>query len=141
MNPAEALIRSYWEGCWNTRDLDRLGTVFHEPYMHNRAELTIADHAEIIAETTASFPDLQVWIDDLEVVGNAVITRCRFVGTHGGPIFGIDGTGRSIAAPTLDVFFLRDGRVDRLWHLTDHLPILRGIGSEANVAGRPVIFD
>ena len=40
-----------------------------------------------------------------------------------------------------EALILRDARVDRLWLLTDHLPILRGIGAEATVSGKPLTFD
>jgi predicted ester cyclase len=135
------LVRLYWETCWNQRRVERLGEVFHEEYLHGRANRSPADHAEIVHETVASFPDLQVRIDDLEDMGDTVITRTRFIGTHQGEIFGLSGTGRPINAPSLDVFFFRDGRVARLWHLFDHLPIVRGIGAEVRVGDEVADFD
>lgn len=135
------LVRRYWERCWNERALDELGDIFHEPYQHNRSEGTIADHAAIIEDTVRSFPDVRVEIVDLAATGDVVITRARFIGTHGGDVFGIGPTGRAISAPTLDVYFFRDGKVATLWHLTDHLPILRDIGADARVAGQPVDLD
>jgi predicted ester cyclase len=132
------LVRHYWERCWNERALHELGQVFHEPYQHNRSVVTVAEHAAIIEDTVRSFPDVRVEIVDIAETGDTVITRARFVGTHGGEVFGIAPTSRAISAPTLDAFFFRDGRVATLWHLTDHLPILRDIGVEAQVAGQPV---
>jgi len=141
MTDHEDLIRGYWERCWNGRELDHLGAVFHEPYVHNRSERTPRDHAEIITDTLASFPDLQVTIDDIRTTGDAVVTRCRFVGTHDGMAFGISATGRQIIAPTLDVFFISDGKVHRLWHLTDHLPIVRDIGATVRVGDQTATLD
>jgi predicted ester cyclase len=83
----------------------------------------------------------RVEIVDIVETGDVVITRARFSGTHGGAAFGIGATGRAISAPTLDAYFFRDGKVATLWHLTDHLPILRGIGAEARVAGELVDLD
>lgn len=136
MTPATDLIELYWGTIWNDRATHRLGEVFHDPYVHNRSEATIADHAAIIEDTVRSIPDVRVEIVDLEAVGDAVITRARFIGTHGGDLLGIPATGGPIVAPTLDVYFFRDGRVATLWHLTDHLPILHGMGAEAWVAGQ-----
>ncbi|MGH2455314.1 MAG: ester cyclase [Candidatus Limnocylindria bacterium] len=126
-------VRLYWEVCWNQRAVERLAEVFHDPYVHGRTSLTPADHAAIVRETVAAFPDLEVRLDELEDLGATVVTRTRFVGTHRGPIFGLGPTGRSMEAPSLDVYFFRDGRVARLWHLFDHLPILRGIGAEIRI--------
>lgn len=88
----------------------------------------------------ASFPDLHVRIDDLEDLGETVITRTRFIGTHLGVIFGLPATGRAIDAPSLDVFFFRGGRVTRLWHLFDHWPIVRGIGAEVRIGDEVAQF-
>ncbi len=135
------LVRRYWERCWNERAVDELGEIFHEPYQHNRSEGTIAEHKAIIEDTVRSFPDVRVEIVDIAMSGDAVISRARFIGTHGGEIFGVGPTGRAISAPTLDVYFFRDGKVATLWHLTDHLPILRDIGAEVRVAGQLADLD
>ena len=135
------LVRMYWATCWNERQVERLGEVFHDPYLHGRASRTPADHAEIVRETVASFPDLQVRIDDLQDLGETVITRTRFIGTHRGAIVGLSGTGRCINAPSLDVYFFEGGRVARLWHLFDHLPILQGIGAEVRIGDQVAEFD
>ena len=141
MTGPETLVQEYWERCWNARDVVHLTEVFHDPYIHNRVDRTPAHHAEIIRDTIRSFPDVHVRIDDIQVVGHAVITRCTFLGSHGGEIYGIQGTGRQITAPTLDVYFFREGKVGRLWHLTDHLPILRDIGAEIFVDGALANLD
>ncbi|MGK2849717.1 MAG: ester cyclase [Candidatus Limnocylindrales bacterium] len=131
----EALIRTYWERCWNARDVDLLGAVFHDPYLHNGTPATPGEHAEIIADTVRSFPDFRVLIDDVTTAGAAVITRCTFLGTHGGEVFGLAATDRPIRAPSLDVYFFRGAKVERLWHVTDHLPILKRLGDEIRVDG------
>lgn len=137
MTTPAALIELYWTVIWNERATERLGEVFHDPYLHNRSAATLAEHAEIVADTVRSIPDLRVEIVDIAEAGAAVITRTRFVGSHGGPLFGVGATGRALSAPSLDVYFFRDGRVERLWHLFDHLPLLREMGAIAAVDGRP----
>lgn len=126
-------IRRYWDLCWNERRTDLVGEIFAAPYLHGRTEATPSDHAGIITETVAAFPDLRIEVVDVEDLDAVVITRSRFTGTHGGEIFGLRATGRSMTAPSLDVFFFADERVERLWHQFDHLPILRGIGAEVRI--------
>jgi predicted ester cyclase len=46
-----------------------------------------------------------------EVLSDVVITRLRFIPTHGGVIFGLSPTGKAVDVPTLDIFFFRDGKV------------------------------
>jgi len=136
MSTPTDLVRRYWERCWNERAVDELGEIFHESYQHNRSEATVAEHAAIIEDTVRSFPDVRVEIVDIAATGDAVISRARFIGTHGGVVFGIGPTGRAMSAPTLDVYFFQNGKVATLWHLTDHLPILRGLGAEVRIAGQ-----
>lgn len=137
MTTPTELIQLYWTVIWNERATERLGEVFHEPYLHNRSEATLAEHAGIITETVRAIPDLRIEIVDIAEAGAAVITRTRFLGSHGGELFGVAATGRALSAPSLDVYFFRDGRVERLWHLFDHLPLLREMGAIATIDGRP----
>lgn len=131
--PNADVVRLYWDVCWNERRVDQLAEVFSDPYTHGRTRFSPERHAEIIRGTVVSFPDLRVSVDELEDRGNLVITRSRFIGTHGGPIFGLGPTGRPMEAPSLDVYFFDAGKVVKLWHLFDHLPILTSIGAEVRV--------
>ena len=141
MSANGATIQRYWDVCWNERRTDLIGEVFAASYLHGRTEMTPAGHAEIITETVAAFPDLRIEIVDLEDRDAIVITRTRFVGTHGGEIFGVGPTGRQMTAPSLDVYFFAGSRVNRLWHQFDHLPILQGIGAEVRVGDQLAKLD
>lgn len=127
------LVELYWETCWNGRRSDRLSEVFHDPYTHGRAEFSPTLMAGIIEETLLAFPDFRVQVNETRLLEDAVITRSTFTGTHGGEIFGLPPTGKTVELPTLDVFFFREGKVWLYWHLTDHLPILKGIGAEVRL--------
>lgn len=134
-------IRMYWEACWNERRIERLVEVFADPYTHGRTPFSPELHAEIIRDAFVWFPDLHIEVDELEDQGDTIITRSRFIGTHGGEIYGLSPTGRLIEAPSLDVYFFADGKVIRLWHLFDHLPILKGIGAEVRIGDQLAVLD
>jgi predicted ester cyclase len=134
-------VTVYWESCWNDRRTERLVEVFHDPYTHGRTQVSPARMAAIIDETVASLPDVQVCVDETEVLSDVVITRSRFIATHSGVIFGLDPTGKAVNVPTLDIFFFRDGKVARYWHLTDHLPILVGIEAEVRIGDQVAKLD
>ncbi len=134
-------VTVYWESCWNDRRTERLVEVFHDPYTHGRTQVSPARMAAIIDETVASLPDVQVCVDETEVLSDVVITRSRFIATHGGVILGLDPTGKPVNVPTLDIFFFRDGKVALYWHLTDHLPILVGIEAEVRIGDQVAKLD
>lgn len=137
----EDVVKLYWDTCWNERKVDRLAEVFHDPYLHNRTEHTPARMAEIVHGALRWFPDLRVRVNETEVLSEVVITRSTFLGTHSGELFGLSPTGRAVELPTLDIFFFREGKVWRYWHLTDHLPILKGIGAEIRIGDEVADLD
>lgn len=135
------VIDVYWKACWNGREVNRLGEVFHDPYTHGRTQFSPTLMAGIMEEAWRQFPDFQVQVNERQVLDDAVITRATFIGTHGGQIFGLSPTGRTVELPTLDVFFFRGGKVWLYWHLTDHLPIIQGIGAEVRVGEQLATWD
>lgn len=135
------VIETYWDACWNNREVGRLGEVFHDPYTHGRTPFSPDLMGEIITDTVASFPDFKVQVNEVQELEGAIITRSTFHGTHGGEIFNLAATGKSVEMPTLDIFFFEEGRVRRYWHLTDHLPIIVGIDAEVKVGGSVAVWD
>ena len=137
----EEVVKLYWDSCWNDRRVERLGEVFHDPYLHNRTEHTPGLMAGIVHGAILGFSDFRVRVDQTEVLGAVIITRSTFLGTQSGEVFGLSPTGRAVELPTLDIFFFRDGKVWRYWHLTDHLPMLKGIGAEVRVGDEVADLD
>ena len=135
------IVDLYWETCWNGRRPDRLAEVFHDPYTHGRTEFSPALMAGIMETTWREFPDLRVEMGETRVLEDTVITRSTFIGTHDGTVFGLGPTGKTVEMPTLDVFFFRDGKVWLYWHLTDHLPIVIGIGAEVRLGDQSANWD
>lgn len=64
---------------------------------------------------STAFPDMHREIHRLDVVGDIVYVELTLHGTHDGPlnlpIGTIAPTGKTMSAPCLDVFFLKDGEV------------------------------
>ena len=56
-----------------------------------------------------SLPDFRVHLAEIERVDDVIMSRSRFVATHGGVIFGLSPTGGRLDMPSLDIFFFRDG--------------------------------
>ncbi len=137
----EDVVKLYWDTCWNDRKVDRLADVFHDPYIHGRTEFTLARMADIIHGALREFSDFRVRVNETEVLSEVVITRSTFLGTQSGELFGLSPTGRAVELPTLDIFFFREGKVWRYWHLTDHLPILKGIGAQIRIGDEVADLD
>ena len=64
-------------------------------------------------------PDLKWEPEEILQDGNKVIVRSRATGTPQGPLFGVDGQGRSFDIMTIDIHTLEDGKIVRSHHLED----------------------
>ena len=135
------LVETYWTSCWNARETDRLREIFHDPYTHGKTRFTPDLLAQLVTDTVASFSDFRVTTDEVHDLQDTVITRSTFSGTHDGDLFGFPGTGKPVQMPTLDIFFFEEGKVSKYWHLTDHLPILEGIGAEVRLGEHEISWE
>lgn len=64
-------------------------------------------------------PDLDWAVEAMHQDGNFVTVRSRATGTPVGPMFGVDGEGRSFDIMTIDIHELEDGKIARSYHVED----------------------
>ena len=64
-------------------------------------------------------PDLNWEIQDMHEDGDTVIVRSRATGTPTGPLFGVDGEGRSFDILAIDIHHLEDGKIKTSYHVED----------------------
>lgn len=64
-------------------------------------------------------PDLEWTVQSMHNDGNFVAVRSRATGTPVGPLFGVDGEGRSFDIMTIDIHELEDGKIARSYHVED----------------------
>lgn len=64
-------------------------------------------------------PDLKWAVQAIHQDGNFVIVRSRATGTPAGPLFGVDGKGRSFDIMTIDIHELQNGKIINTHHVED----------------------
>lgn len=64
-------------------------------------------------------PDLDWSVQTMHQDGNVVIVRSRATGTPTGPLFGVDGEGRSFDILTIDIHHVEDGLIVKTFHVED----------------------
>jgi len=64
-------------------------------------------------------PDLNWAVEAMHQDGNFVIVRSRATGTPVGPLFGVDGKGRSFDIMTIDIHEVKDGKIVTTYHVED----------------------
>lgn len=63
-------------------------------------------------------------------MGDKVVVRSRATGTPNGPLFGVDGKGKSFDILTIDIHTVEDGKIVRSYHLEDWAGALQQLKSK-----------
>ena len=82
----------------------------------------------IVALRTA-FPDLKFTIKDQFAEGDKVATHFIAEGTHLGSFEGLAPTGRSFKVSSIDIDYIKNGKVSECWSNFDELSLLQQLGA------------
>lgn len=75
-------------------------------------------------------PDLTWAVQEMIQDGNQVVVRSRATGTPTGPLFGVDGQGKSFDILTIDIHTIEDGKIIRTFHVEDWAGALRQLSPQ-----------
>ena len=64
-------------------------------------------------------PDLNWEVQEMIQEGNTVVVRSRATGTPQGPLFDVDGEGRSFDILTIDIHTVENGKIVTSYHVED----------------------
>jgi len=70
-------------------------------------------------------PDLNWAVEEMIQSGDRVVVRSRATGTPKGPLFGVDGQGKSFDILTIDIHTIEDGKITRTHHVEDWAGAIR----------------
>jgi predicted ester cyclase len=90
--------------------------------------VTLAGLGQILLDTLAAFPDLQVHVARWIESGDVVVTEEVMEGTHTGVFAGLSPTGRRVKLPICHVTRVVDGRIVERVAYHDTAGILRQLG-------------
>ena len=131
MTEAEQAIARYWQEVWTEGRFEVASEIYASSFRENLdLPSTPAEFASGAAAWAAHFTGFRVDIDELFSVGNRVITRVTYRGTHTGDFKRVPARGREVAVSGIDIFEFENGRVVQHWHETDHLELFRQLGAE-----------
>ncbi len=75
-------------------------------------------------------PDLNWSVQEMIQEGDKIVVRGRATGTPKGPLFGVDGKGRSFDILTIDIHTVKDGKIVRTFHVEDWAGALRQLSGK-----------
>ena len=70
-------------------------------------------------------PDMKWQVEEMIQLENRVVVRGKASGTPVGPLFGVDGKGKSFTIMSIDIHTLEDGKIIRTYHVEDWAGALR----------------
>jgi steroid delta-isomerase-like uncharacterized protein len=82
-----------------------------------------------VAAMRKAMPDWNVEIHEQIAEGDTVVTRWTATGTHTGLLFGVEGTGRTIVMPGVDIEHFVDGQIAEAHAMWDSLGVLKQMGA------------
>ena len=120
---AKQLVRRWYEEVWNRWDESAIAAIVHPEIVfrgslgqEHRGREGIAAYMRFVR---AAFPDFHNRIDLLVAEEPHVFARLTYAGTHRGPLFEFEATGRRIEYAGAAVFTVRDGLIAEGWVLGD----------------------
>ncbi len=129
------MVRRFYDIVWNTWNEDEARLILSsEIDFHGSIGLEKHGHdgfIEYMHIIQSAFPNFYNQIDDLIAEGDKVVARLTYTGTHKGPVFGIEATGRKISYVGVAIFELSDVKIQKVWVLGDLYSLLNQIGTTA----------
>ena len=134
MASTRQIVERYYNEMWNRWQFELVPELL-TPKIRFRGSLgvEVVGHDAFLRymkSVHAAFPDFHNRIDDLLIDWNRAAVRLSYTGTHSGPLFGIEPTGRQIRYQGIAIFTIAGERIESGWVLGDTLSLYRQIGHE-----------
>jgi predicted ester cyclase len=130
-----SVVERFFSQVFNEGDEGAIDTFIHPSHRnHDPTALDVPDGPEgvrrLVELYRAAFPDIHFEHEDVTSLGDKVVHRWTFTGTHRGEIMGIEPTGRSVAVRGIEVNRIADGKITESWAISDALGMLEQLGAE-----------
>ncbi|WP_156723587.1 ester cyclase [Streptomyces apocyni] len=130
----KAVLERYYEECLNKGNLDVIYEGAGDGHISHGTAPNGKEGVEHLKEWVrlqrASFPDLQVTVDDWILEGDKVVSRFTARGTHTGePYEGVPPLGREFAVSGIVIDAFDDGLIVESWFSLDGLELAKQLGA------------
>ncbi|EIV94857.1 ester cyclase [Frankia sp. QA3] len=114
----------------NERDADAVDRLLTSDYIDHNVMIENGREANraFWVEFFTAFPDVTATLEDVVASGDRVVGRYSYTGTHQGPFFGVEATGRPVQMRTIDIWRVEDGRFAEHWDEINLLDLLQQLG-------------
>ena len=129
MDRNKALARRWFEEAWNKGNYVVGEELIASTFILRHAGPDTPPGPEALLRTVksgrAGFTDLHYTMHDQTAEDDRVVTHWTMTGTHTGPFWGMQPTGRSLTISGATMFVVRDGQFVDYWSFWDSASIRR----------------
>jgi predicted ester cyclase len=128
----EAIVRRIFDDIYNQGNLAAVDEIFAANYVDHSAPPGFPAGLESFKQSfgmfRAAFPDIHVAVEDEIAVGDKVVVRLTFNGTHTGPLMGMPPTNKFVSITGIAIDRVENGKVVEHWVNRDDLGMLQQLG-------------
>jgi predicted ester cyclase len=122
----EVVARRWFTQGW-AGDTSLADVIFDDAFVSNGQVVGPSGPKRNVRRRIVGFPDLQIDLDDLIAVGEQVVIRLTWSGTHSGSYGGVEATGRRVVVRVIVMWRFRAGKVAEDWTVQDQFSLLRQV--------------
>ena len=127
-----AIVRRFYEQLWNRWELAVADEIVAED-VRFRGSLGAAVRGReqfkgYVESVRSAFPDWRNEVEELFDVGDKVVARLTWTGTHRGELLGVPATGRKVSYAGVAIFTIADGTITDAWIVGDTQELWRSLG-------------
>jgi steroid delta-isomerase-like uncharacterized protein len=127
------LVKRHYEA-WNSGDVEALKEIFSPGYFYHSPsgqDVSLEQMIENLKPQMARFPDRIFNVEDILAVGDKVVSRYIFKGTHEGDFEGLlPATGKKFEITGIEIWRVENGKIVESWDALDTLGLFQQLGME-----------
>ena len=128
----KAIVRR-WVEAFNDGNLDAVDELLTDSYVRhdpNSPEVRgPEEEKQLISMYRSAFPDLRFTIEDMVAEDDKVAMRVSISATHKGELLGIPPTENRLSLTAMEIYRLREGKIEEQWVNVDTLGMMQQIGA------------
>ncbi len=128
----KAIVRR-WVEAFNEGNLDAVDELVTDSYVRhdpNSPEVRGPEEEKrLISMYRSAFPDLRFTIEDMVAEDDKVAMRVGMSATHKGELLGIPPTENRLSLTAMEIYRLREGKIEEQWVNVDTLGMMQQIGA------------
>jgi steroid delta-isomerase-like uncharacterized protein len=127
----ETVVRRLIDDVWNRGKLELLDELLTRDHVNNdpmepgRGTESMKQH---VRKYRTAFSDCRLDIDEMMSVGDRVVVRWHYSGTHKNPFEGIQPTGRRVTGPGISIHRFQGDRIQESFVAWDALGLMQQLG-------------